>query len=135
MLQDFLVQFVQKFMESKSLITNRGYKMKYILILSLIFVFTGCNDGFSFNSGPPTCESQFNNFSACVRQTFNNISCEQWAMWGMSGESEQAGSQIAQVCMQQNTLPDFKQKCRQKVLSELPEFIKNLMSDGISRCE
>ena len=108
--------------------------MKYILILGLLFL-TGCNDGFSFNSGPPTCESQTQNWFTCYRHSINNISCEQFIRLGNSNEALQMGSQIAQVCMQQNTLPGFQQNCRQETLSEIPNFMKTVMSDVIGRCQ
>ena len=89
----------------------------------------------SVNSSSQTCKEQVNKFFACLRKTVNNISCEQFAIWGLIGGDEQSGILIGQVCLQENTLPDFKKNCQQEIYSEFPKFMKKILSSFDDRCE
>ena len=89
----------------------------------------------SLISSPPTCEEQFNDVAACLRKTFNNLSCDRFVIWWLLGSRVQCGSLIGQICLQENTLPDFKEKCRQEINYEVLELMKNAKSELIDRCQ
>ncbi len=86
----------------------------------LFLFFVGCSDGV------PSCERQMSRVSSCMESQFNSLPC--------TGGDQASGARISSYCMNENTAPDFREKCQQAVKDELPDLMKRLLEQALKKC-
>ena len=105
--------------------------MKAIFFTLIFLPLLGCDNQFSQDStsGVPSCDTQFDRYSACF-----NTQVDSWSCGISSREGEALGERAGAYCGNLHFAPDFRLKCEQALLNRMPDFAKEMLKKRIDRC-